>query len=141
MGRWLELFRGAKNQWDRPPDRRCFTATHGAGVIDFLTPGIVHHDISSSVIGGGFGFLDILSPTEAEWNAATLARWILKERPHEVHVRTLLRKTRLPGLRSAGQVKAAAKILVEANWLRAPVIGFGARSKAVYAVNPRLWGR
>ena len=79
--------------------------------------------------------------TDVERNAATLARWILKERPNEVHVRRLLREVRLPGLRSAEQIKAAAKVLVDADWLRAPVIGFGAQSKVVYAVNPRLWGQ
>ena len=73
-----------------------------------------------------------------ERNAATLAQWIIKERPGEVHVRKLQREIRLPGLRSAEQIKAAAKVLVDADWLRAPAIGFGAQSKVVYAVNPRL---
>jgi hypothetical protein len=58
-----------------------------------------------------------------------------------VHVRRLQREVRLPGLRSAEQIKAAAKALVEADWLRTPVVGFGAQSKVVYAVNPRLWGQ
>jgi hypothetical protein len=79
--------------------------------------------------------------TDVERNAATLARWIFKEHPQDVHVRRLLREVRLPGLRSAEQIKAAAKILVDADWLRAPAIGFGAQSKVVYAINPRLWGR
>ena len=79
--------------------------------------------------------------TDAERNAATLARWILEERPHDVHVRRLQRDIRLPGLRSAEQIKAAAKTLVDADWLRAPAIGFGAQSKVVYAVNPQLWGQ
>ena len=79
--------------------------------------------------------------TDVERNAATLARWIVKERPDEVHVRRLQREVRLPGLRSAEQIKDAAKILVDADWLRAPVIGFGAQSKVVYAINPRLWGQ
>ena len=76
-----------------------------------------------------------------ERDAATLARWVFKERPNEVHVRAMLRHVRLPGLRSAEQIKAAAKILVDADWLRAPVVGFGAQSRVVYAVNPRLWGQ
>jgi hypothetical protein len=79
--------------------------------------------------------------TDVERDAATLARWIVKERPNDVHVRTLLREVRLPGLRSAEQIKAAAKILIDADWLRAPVIGFGAQSKVVYAINPRLRGK
>ena len=77
--------------------------------------------------------------TDVERNAATLARWIVKEHPDEVHVRRLLREVRLPGLRSAEQIKKAADMLVEADWLRAPIIGFGAQSKVVYAINPRLW--
>jgi hypothetical protein len=79
--------------------------------------------------------------TEDERNAATLARWVFNEHPEEVYVRRMLREVRLPGLRSAEQIKTAAKLLVDADWLRAPVIGFGAQSKVVYAVNPRLWGR
>jgi hypothetical protein len=78
--------------------------------------------------------------TVVERNAATLAKWIFKKRPNEVHVRQLQREVRLPGLRSAEQIKAAAKTLVDADWLRAPVLGFGAQSKVVYPVNPRLWG-
>jgi hypothetical protein len=76
---------------------------------------------------------------DIERNAATLARWIVKERPDEVHVRRMLREVRLPGLRSAEQIKAAAKVLEDADWLRAPVIGFGTQRKVAYAVNPRIW--
>ena len=43
--------------------------------------------------------------TDVERNAATLARWIVKEHPDEVHVRRMLREVRLPGLRSAEQIK------------------------------------
>jgi hypothetical protein len=77
---------------------------------------------------------------DVERDAATLTRWILKERPDEVHVRTLLREVRLPGLRSAEQIKKAADLLVEADWLRAPAkTVFGQpRSRVAYPVNPRL---
>jgi hypothetical protein len=74
-----------------------------------------------------------------ERGAATLARWIFKQKPEEVHVRSLLREVRLPGLRSAEQIKGAAKLLVDADWLRAPNVGFGTQRKVSYAVNPRLW--
>ena len=72
---------------------------------------------------------------------ATLARWILKDRPHEVHVRRMLREVRLPGLRTADQVKAAAAVLVDAHWLREPArTVFGQpRARVAYAVNPKLW--
>ena len=83
------------------------------------------------------------SATIVERDAATLTRWILKEQPDELHVRTLLREVRLPGLRSAEQIKKAADLLVEADWLRAPAkTVFGQpRSRVAYAVNPRLWVR
>ena len=81
--------------------------------------------------------------TDVERNAATLARWIIKERPRDVHVRELLREVRLPGLRSAEQIKAAAKVLVDADWLREPAkTVFGQpRSRVAYPVNPQIWGR
>jgi Protein of unknown function (DUF3987) len=78
--------------------------------------------------------------SEVERNAATLARWVVKERPDEVHVRQLQRAVRLPGLRDAGQIRKAADALVEADWLRAPpktVLG-QPRSRVAYAVNPKL---
>jgi hypothetical protein len=77
---------------------------------------------------------------DTERSAATLARWILRARPDEVYVRELQRNLRLPGLRSAEQIKKAADALVEADWLRAPARGTGPRIKLVYPVNPRLWG-
>jgi Protein of unknown function (DUF3987) len=78
---------------------------------------------------------------DVERRAATLARWIDKERPTEVHVRMLLREVRLPGLRSAEQIKEAADLLVDADWLRAPVkTVFGQpRGRVAYPVNPLLW--
>jgi hypothetical protein len=81
--------------------------------------------------------------SDVERNAATLARWIFKEQPNEVHVRQLLREVRLPGLRSAEQIKAAANLLIEADWLKAPAkTVFGQpRSRVAYFINPRLWGR
>jgi hypothetical protein len=47
-------------------------------------------------------------------DAATLARWIFRERPTELHVRRLQREEQLPGRRSAEQIRHAAKVLVEA---------------------------
>jgi hypothetical protein len=81
------------------------------------------------------------SASDQERDAATLARWIFAKRPAELHVRHLQREVRLPGLRTAEQIHAAANTLVEADWLRAPVPGteFGQRGRIAYAVNPRLW--
>ena len=79
--------------------------------------------------------------TEPERNAATLARWIIAARPAELHLRHLQTQVRLPGLRTAEQIRAAAELLVEADWLRAPAPGtaLGRRGRIAYAVNPRLW--
>jgi hypothetical protein len=78
--------------------------------------------------------------TEGERKAATLARWIVAERPAELHVRHLQRDVRLPGLRTAEQIRSAADALVEADWLRLPAPGteFGQRGRVAYAINPRL---
>jgi hypothetical protein len=61
--------------------------------------------------------------------------------PREVHVRLLQRDVRLPGLRTAEQIKKAADALVEADWLRPPAkTVFGQpRSRVVYSVNPTLY--
>lgn len=79
--------------------------------------------------------------TGRERGAATLARWIVAERPTELHVRHVLRNVRLPGLRAAEQIRCAADALVEADWLRSPAPGgeFGHRGRVAYDVNPRLW--
>jgi hypothetical protein len=78
----------------------------------------------------------------SERNAVTLARWITRERPQEVHVRRLQREVRLPGLGTADAIHAAAGVLVEADWLRKPPAqkGFQTRPKAAYPVNPALGG-
>jgi hypothetical protein len=56
-------------------------------------------------------------------------------------VRHLQRNVRLPGLRTAKQIKGAADALVEADWLHPPAAGsaFGQRGRIAYAINPRLW--
>ncbi len=75
----------------------------------------------------------------ADHGAATLARWIRKARPAEVHVRTLQREVRLPGLDSADAIHAACAVLMEAGWLAAPVkAGAAHRSRQAYEVNPKL---
>jgi hypothetical protein len=79
-------------------------------------------------------------------NAAMLARWIAerrhpaKERPTEVHVRTMQRQTKLPGLHSADDIHAACKELVEARWLLPGTRpGGNQRLRAAYPINPALW--
>src|SRR5258707_8300515 len=79
--------------------------------------------------------------SERERGAATLSRWIFAERPTELYVRHLQRNVRLPGLRTAEQIKRAADALVEADWLHPPAAGsaFGQRGRIASATNPRLW--
>jgi hypothetical protein len=77
--------------------------------------------------------------TTVERNAATSSRWILRDRPDEVHVRHLQRQVRLPGLTTADAIHGAAGALVEADWLRAPAPSDAAgRPRSAYPVNPRL---
>lgn len=77
---------------------------------------------------------------EAERNAATLARWIAKYKPQEVHVTTMVRQVRLPGLREPATIKSACEALVEADWLRRPDKGgWAAKAKVSYPVNPAIW--
>ena len=69
-------------------------------------------------------------------NAATLARWIAKTLPKEVHVRRLQREDRLPGLRSAEDIHAACRVLVDASWLEpAPGRGGQQRGREAYPVS------
>ena len=79
--------------------------------------------------------------SERDRAAAMLARWIISARPAELHVRHLQRDVRLQGLRTAEQIRAAAGMLIEADWLREPALGnkFGQRRRIAYAVNPWLW--
>jgi hypothetical protein len=80
--------------------------------------------------------------TKRDRNAATLARWIHSTRTKEVHIRQLQRHARLPGLKTAEDLREAAEALVEADWLRPPPTNgeFGPRLRVVYPVNPQLWG-
>ena len=74
-----------------------------------------------------------------ERNAATLARWVLREEPDEVYVPQLMHEVRLSGLRSVERIEAAAEVLIRANWLRAVIRSNEQGKIAYYAINPRLW--
>lgn len=72
-------------------------------------------------------------------NATTLARWIRKECPREVHIRHLQREVRLPGLASADAIRKACDALVEARWLTPPLPSGGSgRNRVAYRVRPEL---
>jgi hypothetical protein len=77
--------------------------------------------------------------TATDRNAATLARWIAKERAREVHVRQLQREVRLHGLKTADDIHEAAKVLIEAEWLGEPEARAGKRARMAYPVNPAVW--
>jgi hypothetical protein len=81
----------------------------------------------------------------ADKHAATIARWIIRERMNEVYVRDLLRGKcpggKLPGLSDAITIKIGCRALIEAGWLYPPELGYGAASKVVYGVNPRVHER
>jgi hypothetical protein len=65
----------------------------------------------------------------------------VKTRPDEIHVRELQRKIRLPGLKTAEDIHAAAAVLVEAGWLTPPPRGQRQkRAGAAYRVKEVLWG-
>jgi hypothetical protein len=73
-------------------------------------------------------------------DAATLARWIRQHRPEEVHVRTMQREVRLPGLGDAESIHSACGALVEAGWLaKAPRANGNDRQRAAYPVSALLW--
>jgi hypothetical protein len=76
---------------------------------------------------------------QAERNAATLARWIIKTKPREVHIRSLQRDVRLPGLRDAESIKAACAVLVEADWLRKAETAAFPKPRVAYPVNPGIF--
>ena len=80
--------------------------------------------------------------TDVERNAATLARWILKERPHDVHVRRVAARSPIAGV-AIGRADQGRRQDTGRRGLAARA-GHRVRrssSKVVYAVNPRLWGR
>jgi hypothetical protein len=78
--------------------------------------------------------------TQTERNAATLARWIVKTKVREVHVRFLQREVRLPGLREAGVIRDGIEALQEAGWLGEQESGKPKRKRPrnAYPVNPRV---
>ena len=72
-------------------------------------------------------------------NAATLAKWIVRDKAREVHVRHVQRVVRLPGLKTADAIHEAAEALIEAYWLARPEGSKGgARPKMAYPVNPKV---
>jgi len=81
------------------------------------------------------------SRPQAERNAATLAKWIKRERPERFKVRDLYRQIRLPGLTQPADAKEAVQVLIDADWVRpAPSRAGGSKGKlsGEYEVNPEM---
>jgi hypothetical protein len=78
----------------------------------------------------------------AQRNSASLARWIMKNKPSIVNARNLYRHEDIDGLNNAAAVKEAIPLLVEAGWLRPKPSreggGYG-RPRSDFEVNPRLF--
>lgn len=55
---------------------------------------------------------------QAERNAATLAKKVVKEGWERINTRELQRKEKLPGLKTAVDIKEAIELLIDADWLR-----------------------
>ncbi len=108
----------ATDSTDSPPTEISAAAFAAARclVADFFMP------MAARVYGDA-------AATPAERDAATLARWIIRERAVEVHVSHLQRVVKLPGLNAAAIIHGAAKALVEAGWLMPPpTVAFHARA-------------
>ena len=78
---------------------------------------------------------------KAERDAATLARWIVANRPKEIQGRALQRDVRLPGLSDAESIRAAAAVLEGDGWFLPGAKPPGAgRPRVAWTINPALWG-
>jgi hypothetical protein len=79
---------------------------------------------------------------ESERNASTLAKRIFKDHPTQINAREVRREWKLPGLKTANQVKAACNELVTAGVLHPNPSREGdgpGRNKSDFLVNPKIW--
>jgi hypothetical protein len=123
------LWWAARDGYDPPPrvisDAALDAATRW--VSDYVTP-MAERTFGDAAVG------------QKDRNIATLARWIVRERPTEVHVRRMQREVHLPGLKEAEAIHAACGGLTDAGWLLAGTRPGGMeRNRAAYPVNPTLW--
>ena len=68
----------------------------------------------------------------------SMAKWIVREKAIEVHVRHLQRVVRLHGLKTAEYIHDAVQALIAADWLRDPPTIAGKRPRMAYPVNPKV---
>ena len=83
------------------------------------------------------------SVPQADRNTATLARFLLNERPSTINARhlRLTKKSALPGIRDSKTMDEACTALCEAGWLRPAFTRAGdgkGRKAKIYDVNPRV---
>ena len=103
------LWWAAKDGWGEAP--REISGEASAAAIEFVRGYLI--PMAERVFG------DAAIPKKVS-NTVTLARWIRRTRPSEVHIRWLQRDVRLPGLSEADAIREACNGLVEAGWLAAP---------------------
>ena len=78
---------------------------------------------------------------QAERNAATLAKKIIKEGWQRINTRELQRKERLPGMKTAGDIKEAIEVLIDTDWLKLDATREGdtqGRTLNDFVVNPDI---
>jgi len=78
---------------------------------------------------------------QAERNAATLAKKIVKEGWERINTRELQRKVRLPGMKSAPEIREAIGVLIDADWLSPDATREGdtqGRALNNFAINPDI---
>jgi putative DNA primase/helicase len=78
----------------------------------------------------------------AEKNAATIAKWMVRNKKRVINARDLRRTERLPGLSDSKIVSEALNVLGEAGWIRHASRPAGAtgRTREDYEVNPAALG-
>jgi hypothetical protein len=103
---------------------------------------------AAALISGYFGpmaertYGDAALPI-VERNAATIARWIMKEQPTELNIRKLYHDVRLPGLREPKPTHEAFRFLEEFSLVRPNPSREGkspGRKKGDFLVNPKIFG-
>lgn len=80
--------------------------------------------------------------TDQQRNAATLAKWILKNRPQRINTRELIRGEGTPTFRKANEIKGSIEVLVSGEWLHAAASRKGyqkGRWRMDYSINPSVY--
>ena len=79
---------------------------------------------------------------QAQRDAMTVGRWLLKTRPNKINARDLRRQAGFPGPKEAKELDAALEVLIDAKWLMPAPGREGDRSgreRKDFRVNPRIY--